>query len=196
MPPEANDYKRGRSNGRSNRGLKTLHANVLGCNRIHFRQLWSGMHRVKSVSDEAQFHKWLAIASDASCAVLSQMGHPFFALSRNGAALAPKVSVGDRCVLYRAQRNQGFIGLFEITEPPKQVSTRVGMRTFSIRVPWRTLIVSEAKPVRLAPLIPHLAFITNKSRPGTYFQSSFRAISARDFTIIQDALAKATERLE
>ena len=130
---------------------------------------------------------WLAVASETNCEVLSQLGYPYFALSGNGIHLAARIMKGDHCALYRARRNRGFVGIFEVTGAAERAPTRIGVRLFPIRVPWKIVALSEANALSLAPLVPRLTFIGNKTRPGTYLQSSFRAIPKEDFETIRQA---------
>jgi len=131
---------------------------------------------------------WLAVAGDTNCAILAELGHPYYALSRAGGKMASAIAAGDHFVLYRARTRGGFIGVYEAVEPARNAPTRVGARTYSTRIPWKPLLLCESKPAELAPLVPKLSFIVNKQRYGSHLQLHIKRLSRADFDIIERAV--------
>lgn len=136
---------------------------------------------------------WLAIASDENCRQLADMGHSFYASSRGSGNLTRSMSLGDRCILYRAGGGRGFIGVFEVTGPATDEPVRVGSRTYPIRISWKPLLLCEESPVQVQDLVAHLSFITNKKRYGTHFQTNIRRLHESDFSQISQAISKRSE---
>lgn len=135
-----------------------------------------------------QRNYWLAIANDVNSAILSRMGFPFYAMSHHGGkSVAGVIQVGDRCALYRAGGQKGFIGIFEVTEPTQQMPISLGIRRFPLRLPWRALVLSEDAPVDMKRLAPDLAFIRNKEHYGQYLQTNLRRLTESDFKVIERA---------
>lgn len=139
---------------------------------------------------DAQSSRWLMIAGDTNCGILSDRGYPFYALNGIGRTLAGAVAIGDRCVLYRARSSSGFIGVFEVTELAKDLPTRVGARTYATRIPWKPILLCEHSPVRLQTLVLELSFITNKARFWTHFQTTMKRLLPKDFEAIERAVRK------
>jgi hypothetical protein len=115
------------------------------------------------------------------------MGRPFFAVSSVGAR---NIAAGDRCALYRARSGRGFVGIYEVTAPVRDTPTRVGARTYSIKIPWKPVFLSESVPAELPPLVSHLEFVRNKERFGVYFQTTLRRITVADFSVIEGAVRR------
>lgn len=129
---------------------------------------------------------WLAVANDFNCQVLSNMGHPFYALSGCGSKLANHLEVGDLLILYRANRDSGFIGMFEATGNAVNSAVRLqgSARPFDVKIPWRPVTLCESIPVSVRPLVEQLGFIKNKKNYGMSFRSNLRQISEQDLRLI------------
>jgi predicted RNA-binding protein len=131
---------------------------------------------------------WLAVAGDTNCDILARMGYPYYALRKLGVAHARTTAPGDRCLLYRARKDTGFIGVFELTAPAAHRPTKVGLRTFAIRLDWKAIALSEDQPVRLPDLTERLSFIRDKAHWSAYLRMSFRPIPEGDFRLIAGAV--------
>lgn len=129
---------------------------------------------------------WIMVASDVNCAILAEMGFPYYAMKMGGNSA--RIARSDRCALYRVNKGRGFIGIFEALEPAKQTPTRVGIRTFPMRLPWRPIITCESNPVDLKSIVERLTFIKDPRHAGAYFQRSILRISAPDFSAIEESV--------
>lgn len=140
---------------------------------------------------------WLAVANDINCRHLAQMGYPFYALEKRNASRAMRVSPGDRCALYRAKIEAGFVGGFEVAEAAIWSETKLGSspRPFCVRIPWRPLILlgdNDVLPV--AAVVDRLEFIKMKNNVGMAFRNSFREISRGDFEVLLRAMAERSAK--
>jgi predicted RNA-binding protein len=133
---------------------------------------------------------WLAVASDLNCKRLSEMGHPFYALSGPGYRLSMGIERGDLLLLYRAKRNSGFVGTFEATGNAIEETVYLPgvLRSFRVKIPWKPQALCENLPVRLPPLVRQLSFIANKDNYGMSLRSNLRELSKHDFRLIESAV--------
>lgn len=126
---------------------------------------------------------WLAVATSDNCSVLAQMHYPFYALNSE-----PEVLRGDKCILYRSAAPKGlrgFIGAFEFQSGAIKDPVRLGdYRTFSIKIPWKSIVISDDAPVDIVPLVKHLGFITNKTNYSMSLRNSFRTLPEADYRLI------------
>jgi hypothetical protein len=135
---------------------------------------------------------WLMVVGDTNCELLAKLGRPFYAV--NNARVARGVQVGDRCVLYRARTGKGLVGIYEVTAEVTNTPTRVGVHTYSTKIPWKPLLVCEEDAVPLTEVAAYLKFIKNKKSCGTYFQTILRRLTHDDFSVIEHAVGLRSQR--
>ena len=141
---------------------------------------------------------WLAVANEVNCDLLAKMGHPYYALAGKGSKYALQAAPGDQCILYRAGKNSGFIGAFEIVSAAREKPVKLtgSWRPFAIQLPWKPIVLSPAHPVRVVPLVPDLEFVKSKSNYGMALRSNFRPLSKHDFdrifSLLSEKAAKTT----
>lgn len=135
---------------------------------------------------EHERHHWIMIVNDINCAILAGMGFPYYAMKSGG--YSTTIESGDLCALYRVHNNRGFVGIFEALEKSKEITTRVGARSFAMRLPWKSIAICESNQVELKSIAERLTFIKDKSHAGAYFQRSLFPINESDFELIEKAV--------
>ena len=105
---------------------------------------------------------------------------------------APRVDVGDRCILYRSGKCRGFIGVFEFLSVPVPASVKLGdSRTFSFKLPWKAVALCEESPLSIVPLINELRFIKNKGHYSMALRTAFRSLDRADYDFYKSSIKPA-----
>jgi len=134
---------------------------------------------------------WLLIGDEDNWKFLSSKG--IWAVGKMWRKIVKKLSVGDRAVAY--VRSESVIyGIFTIAskayyDPSPILGEDIG--TYPHRFKIKPDLILE-EPASIKTLINNLNFIKNKERWFSYFQTSIREISQKDFEEILSYITKRT----
>lgn len=134
---------------------------------------------------------WLAVVTEENCRELAERRYPFYALSHRIVTEA-----GDRCILYRSGKEGGFVGEFEFVGEPEEATVRVGRRTFPFRMPWKSIVLRDADPIKIGPLVQLLKFVKNKRLYGMALRTAFRKLEDADYERISVLLRHGVSEVD
>ena len=134
---------------------------------------------------------WLLIGDEDSWNFLSEKG--IWAVGGRWRKIVRKLSVGDRAVAY-VRFKLDIYGIFTITSKVYYDSSPIlgeDIGTYPHRFKIKADLILE-EPASIKILINNLDFIKNKERWFSYFQTSIREISQKDFEEILSYITKKT----
>jgi predicted RNA-binding protein len=147
--------------------------------------------------------RWLAISNRPNSAVT--ITKQIWGVPKRSINAISKTQPGDTLLVYVGQQvvdkdttlPPAITGCFEITstvyEDAKPVFTappKLGKEVFPLRIKLKTVRVFDP-PVEFKPLIPHLAFITNKKQWSGHIRGqAMRTIPEEDFVLIMGSTNK------